>query len=127
MHMADRLDVVTEEYAAAMPAHASTPPHHDELDALLRQLAAKYIWWEPPSQAVSRPRRVIAQVMDIGDYRDVQKLAHLIGEDGFLSTLEHAEPGWFTERSWHYWNYRLKRSTLENMPARPIRDFADAQ
>ena len=33
-----------------------------------RQLARKYIWWKTPEQAVQQPLRVLAQVMDIGDY-----------------------------------------------------------
>jgi len=36
----------------------------------LKQFAAKYIWWKTPEEAVARPERVIAQVMNIGDYDD---------------------------------------------------------
>ncbi|MGQ0593773.1 MAG: hypothetical protein ACT4QB_14350 [Gammaproteobacteria bacterium] len=35
---------------------------------ILRQFAAKYIWWKTPGGALQYPDRVIAQVMDIGDY-----------------------------------------------------------
>jgi len=37
----------------------------------LKPLASKYIWWKTPDEAVAMPERVIAQVMNIGDYADV--------------------------------------------------------
>lgn len=37
----------------------------------LKPLASKYIWWKTPEDAVVMPERVIAQVMNIGDYADV--------------------------------------------------------
>jgi hypothetical protein len=36
----------------------------------LRPLAKKYIWWETPDEALESPRRVIAQVMNIGTFED---------------------------------------------------------
>ncbi len=38
---------------------------------LLAALARKYIWWKTPQEATRQPERIIAQVMDIGDYDDV--------------------------------------------------------
>jgi len=90
-------------------------------DALLRQLAAKYIWWETPDEALERPERVIAQVMNIGDYEDVQALAEHVGDDVLRDVLTHAEVGWFNERSWHYWHYRLGLAELEQVPPMPSR------
>jgi hypothetical protein len=46
-----------------------------EKHSVLRGLAAKYIWWKAPDEALLYPERVVAQVMDIGDYDDVQMLA----------------------------------------------------
>ena len=43
--------------------------------AALKKFALKYIWWKTPDEAVDTPERVIAQVMNIGDYWDVQELA----------------------------------------------------
>ena len=40
----------------------------------LKPLAGKYIWWKTPDDAVAMPERVIAQVMNIGDYADVPAL-----------------------------------------------------
>jgi hypothetical protein len=41
-------------------------------DDLIKALARKYIWWETPDEAALQPERVIAQVMNIGDFADVQ-------------------------------------------------------
>lgn len=32
----------------------------------LRDLAKKYIWWMTPEQAMENPKRVMAQVMNLG-------------------------------------------------------------
>jgi hypothetical protein len=95
----------------------------ETLDALKR-LAAKYIWWKTPAVAVATPDRVIAQVMDIGDYRDVQALARLVGDDALRRVLTEAEPGVFRDRSWAYWHYRLGLATLDTLPPQPKRHFA---
>jgi hypothetical protein len=78
-----------------------------DLDGELLRAAARYIWWEPPGEAIRRPARVIAQVMDLGDFEDVQRLVDLAGPDRIRATVLDAEPGWFSERSWAYWCHRL--------------------
>ena len=49
----------------------------------LKPLASKYIWWKTPEEAVVMPERVIAQVMNIGDYSDVQALVSLVPKYDF--------------------------------------------
>jgi hypothetical protein len=90
----------------------------------LKPFARKYIWWKTPDEAVAMPERVIAQVMDIGDYFDVQSLASQVGDDVLREVLTHAEAGWFSERSWTYWHYRLGLSSVGHVPALPARRFA---
>jgi len=89
---------------------------------LLRRVAARYIWWETPEEAMLRPARVIAQVMNIGDFDDSRALLAAVGAASFREVLESAEPGWFNERSWHYWHYALglcpAGGTVPRMPAR---------
>lgn len=85
--------------------------------------AKKYIWWKTPDEAVKQPERVLSQVMDIGDYDDVQSMVALVGEDNLKEVLAHAQAGWFNIRSWHYWHYRLKLSTLGTVPELPTRRF----
>lgn len=91
--------------------------------AWLKPLANKYVWWKNPDEAISMPERVIAQVMNIGDYADVQLLANQVGDDVLREILSHAEAGQFNERSWAYWHYRLGLASLDDVPALPMRRF----
>jgi len=91
---------------------------------LLKSFASKYIWWKTPEEAVAMPERVIAQVMNIGDYSDVQILAAQAGEEVLREVLTHAEAGQFNERSWAaYWHYRLDLAGVDQVPALPVRKF----
>lgn len=90
----------------------------------LQGLARKYIWWKTPEEAVEFPSRVIAQVMNIGDYADVQSISNQVGDDALRDVLTHAEIGQFNERSWTYWHYRLGLATLGHVPPLPARRFA---
>lgn len=90
----------------------------------LKPLASKYIWWKTPEEAVAMPERVIAQVMNIGDYADVQWLVSLVGNDTLCQVLMHAQAGQFNERSWAYWHYRLDLATVDHVPELPVRRFA---
>ncbi|MFH0341887.1 MAG: hypothetical protein ACHBNF_07085 [Chromatiales bacterium] len=91
---------------------------------VLRQFAAKYIWWKTPAEALQFPDRVIAQVMDIGDYDDVQKLLARVGDEYLREVLARAEIGQFTARSWAYWHYRLRLATPGKVPPMPPRRIA---
>jgi hypothetical protein len=90
----------------------------------LKPFATKYLWWKTPEEAVMLPERVIAQVMDIGDYADVQALAGLVGDEVLRNVLNHAKIGWFNERSWFYWHYRLGLSSIDQVPPMPRRKIA---
>lgn len=70
------------------------------------------------------PERVIAQVMNIGDYADLQLIATLVGDEVLREVLTHAEAGQFNARSWTYWHYRLGLAEIDNVPALPKRVFA---
>jgi hypothetical protein len=91
---------------------------------ILKYLASKYVWWKTPDEALAMPERVIAQVMNIGDYADVQVLANQLGDDVLREVLSHAEAGQFNERSWAYWHYRLGLADVDHVPALPTRRFA---
>jgi len=91
---------------------------------VLRPLASKYIWWKTPDEAVDMPDRVIAQVMNIGDYADVQQLVHQLGDDSLREVLTHAQAGQFDQRSWVYWHYRLGLASVDHVPPLPVRRFA---
>src|SRR5260363_328132 len=66
----------------------------------LKPFASKYVWWKTPDEAVAMPERVIAQVMNMGDYADVQTLAVQVGDDARRKALNPAEAGHFKDRSW---------------------------
>ena len=87
-------------------------PEHE----LLRRMAAKYIWWKSPDEAVQDPQRVVAQVMNIGDYADVQVLAEAVGDDYLRDVVRRAEAGQMDARSWAYWHYRLGLSEPGSVP-----------
>ncbi len=91
----------------------------------LEPYAARYVWWKTAAEAMETPSRVIAQVMDIGDWDDVQRLLSLVGEDELRAVLAQAEPGQFRPRSWAYWSYRLGVvSPDEPPPPAPSRRMA---
>ena len=95
----------------------------DPLIPLLRQLAARYIWWQPPDEAVARPDRVMAQTMNLGDWDDVVALCNQVGEARLRQVLQHAEIGQFNARSWAYWHYRLGLARPGVLPPMPARRF----
>jgi len=97
---------------------------HTQLPDCLLTLARKYIWWMPPEVAVTMPDRLIAQVMNLGDFDDVQVLATLAGESTLRRVLTQAEIGQFTPRSWAYWHYRLGLAEPGQVPAMPRRIVA---
>lgn len=87
----------------------------------LKPFARKYIWWKTADEAVTMPQRIIAQVMNIGDYGDVLTLAGQVGDDTLREVLMHAEAGQFNERSWTYWHYRLGLAVEGQVPPLPQR------
>ena len=90
---------------------------------LLKSLASKYVWWKTAAEALATPQRVLAQVMNIGDYTDVQALANVVGDDALRGVLSSAEAGQFNARSWTYWHCRLKLAELGCVPPLPSRRF----
>ena len=89
--------------------------------ALFEQLARRYIWWERPVQAMQRPIRIAAQVMNLGDYEDVLRLEDTVGRDYLRDTLRRAEAGQFNARSRAWWHYRLGLARPEELPPMPKR------
>jgi len=95
-----------------------------EITKALLRLAAKYLWWKSPEEAVQQPERVVARVMDMGDWDDVQMLANALGDEYLREVLTHAEAGQYNERSWAYWHYRLGLAKPGKVPAMPRRRTA---
>jgi hypothetical protein len=90
-------------------------------EELLGELSRRYIWWKPAEQALKHPARIAAQVMNLGDYDDVQRLVTAFGDDFLRCVIQQAEIGQFDPRSWHYRHYRLGLAELGAVPALPVR------
>jgi hypothetical protein len=108
----------------AEPAQGIAPEPHTALSAAafacLRQLASRYIWWKPPDEAMHYPKRVAAQVMNLGAWGDVESMVDALGEDYLRDVLRCAEAGQMDARSWHYWHYRLGLAEFGVMPVPPL-------
>jgi hypothetical protein len=104
------------------------PIHIADLDIaqrnLLRDLAGRYVWWKSPDEAIQYPQRVIAQVMNIGDFDDVQRLSRAFQDDLLREVIRRAEIGQFNARSWTYWHYRLNMAGIGEVPPLPARRMA---
>ena len=109
-------------------AGATTAKGHimnDEALSFLKQVAPRYVWWKTPEEALRYPNRLIAQVMDIGTFEDIQNLVRLLGEERLAGVLRSAEPGWFRPQSWAYWHYRLRLTqATDALPVEPQRQIA---
>lgn len=95
--------------------------------ALLAQWAERYIWWKSVPDAMHYPERIITQVMNIGDYEDVQALVECFSVAALREALRHAEAGHFNARSWAYWHYRLGLIPLDaqaQIPPLPARNVS---
>lgn len=73
--------------------------------------------------ATERPKRVLAQVMSRGDYQDVLLVLEQFGERQLREVIGSAEAGWFDDRSWHYWHYKLGLAEPGRVPPSPVRRF----
>ena len=90
-------------------------------DETWQTIVARYVWWESPAEAEAYPERVLARVMRMGDFWDVEKVARQVGDETLRDIVTHAEAGWFDARSWHYWHYRLGLSDIGAVPPLPLR------
>ncbi|MCL5258659.1 MAG: hypothetical protein M1314_02815 [Firmicutes bacterium] len=75
--------------------------------ALFQDLARRYIWWQDSSGAEPDIDRIVAQVMNIGDWDDVLRLEQYVRRDRLIRVLRTAAPGILSPKSWAFWHYRL--------------------
>ncbi|MDQ2866445.1 MAG: hypothetical protein M3R51_09490 [Candidatus Eremiobacteraeota bacterium] len=80
----------------------------EESAPFFAQLAQQYIWWKAPGDPSLSRERIIAQVMDIGDFDDMLALRKVCPDDTLRAVLMNADAGWFSPRSWKYWHLVLR-------------------
>jgi hypothetical protein len=94
--------------------------------AALARLARRYIWWQPPEEAVRNLHRLMAQVMNLGTSEDARAMRAMIGDEALRRVLAEASPGEFSDRSWHYWHQMLGEKDPVEVPPLPKRTFDSA-
>lgn len=88
---------------------------------LLVHLGKRYIWWSLPGVDPD-PDRVIAQVMDIGTFDDVRAMEAEVGKAKMQQVLSNARPGWFSPKSWTFWQLVFGLAKFDDIPPRPTRE-----
>jgi transcriptional regulator with XRE-family HTH domain len=99
----------------------SKPLRNASARGILRKMARRYIWWQSTEASMRNPRRVIAQVMDVGTLEDIQQLAATIGKRRMVEVLDHARPAWFHPKSWSFWHTALEQASPGRIPPIPAR------
>ena len=73
----------------------------EEVRELLRPLAARLIWWQSAQQS----------------------LRQALGDRRLAQVLQRTEPGWFSPRSWSFWQQKLGLADSGSIPPLPRRGF----
>jgi hypothetical protein len=86
----------------------------------MEELARRLIWWKTPHEALRYPERLLAQVMALGTWEDVQMAKQLWTRGQFVAVLENAPPGVFDRRSWVYWHRAFQIVPVPPLPQRRL-------
>jgi hypothetical protein len=89
-------------------------------DAVLRELASRYVWWKPPERALEGRTHFICQLLQLGTAEDVRAARSILGDEAFRDALRSAPPGVLDARSWSYWHLVLFGRPAPPLPARPL-------
>ncbi len=85
----------------------------------LMEAAGRYVWWQTPEEALVRPQRLLAQIMNLGVWDDWVRLVELFPREALVDVLTRAEIGQFSVRSWSFWHCRLT-DEVPPMPRRGV-------
>ncbi len=88
--------------------------------AKIASLAKRYVWWESPQWACEHPTIFLANVMNLGNWDDIQLVRQLLGDQVLKNALQEAPPGYFNYRAWDYWHLKFN---INPIPPLPQRDF----
>lgn len=86
----------------------------------LDQLARRYVWWDTVDWAYAHPAVFLANVMDLGNWDDIQVLRHDVGDSVLKMVLIHAASGYFHPRSWDYWHVKFGINPIPDLPKRDL-------
>jgi hypothetical protein len=86
----------------------------------------KYLWWKPVGGQPFSEDRIIAQTMNLATYDDILLLERTVDNAHLIKIMLHAEPGWFSDRSWEFWRGRLSFATGVAIPDEAPRRAFDA-
>ena len=94
--------------------------HGKNMPADLEPLVRRMIWWKPPEEALRWPERLIAQVMTLGTWEDIQLARQHWGEEAFRRVLADPPAGVFDPRSWNYWHVVFGLEPTPPLPRRTL-------
>ena len=82
----------------------------------------KYIWWQPPDEAIKFKDRLVAQAMCYAQMDEYPLLWQM--KDEMINAIQNAQAGWFDQKSWHFWYLMLDLVQIdETIPPLPQRNF----
>lgn len=83
-----------------------------------RELARKYVWWQPPAATLADRRLLLAQLMTLGTVEDVRWLLSVAARDDLRAVLRDPPVGIFNARSWSFWHLWLGFDAVPDLPGR---------
>lgn len=86
----------------------------------LLAVARRVVWFKEPEETLKDPVFFLCHLMTYTLPEDVDTVLKYATPDDLRHALEHAPPGIFDARSWHYWNLKLGRNPVPSMPERKL-------
>ena len=90
------------------------------LNAEMRAVAKRVIWFEDPEDAVLYPERLLAYLMTYGTLEEILIARKYFSDEEFEQALRNAPSGIFDLPSWNYWNVVYKHEPVPPLPRRII-------
>ena len=84
----------------------------------LDRLAGRYIWWNSLDWAYEHPDIFLSNVMNLGNWDDIQSLRQAVSDQILKQVLHHAPAGYFYPRSWDYWHVKFGIKPIPSLPKR---------
>jgi len=95
--------------------------HSYEVEATIREIGKKYLFWTAAGGGEHPIKRVIAQIMNFGVPEDLAHLEALVGPHALGRVMRYAEPGWFRVERWRAWRVSLPEDSIGDLAEEPPR------